>query len=570
MKKFVVSMGVAASLALAFSPATAWAKSVHHPKPRVTLAKAVPWQLPSTGGAVTVHGKVVHGQRCWLKVVRSDGIVVQRPKPRRCAPTYSARVVFGPNRSKSAVNVKLQVRDLGASGTFYVHLAASPPARKLVAPVVTSPAPSPTTSPPSPSPTVTVPLVTVSPAPPTIITPTPVPSTTTTTTTIAVRANIDPNYTLPSTPQAPPLPVTFAYSATSGSTVPDGTLTFDIYVHGSETSVAGCAANVGGAITSATCTATIPAWGNYDLVTTYATNSPNVIPTAQTDTVDIQPPALPAVAETEAWGTSGVTASPAIAATVNTALTADAVTLTDPNFEGATAVTLTDSNGNECGAIVAGTTASCTMPSSGTPSSFKIAYPGGTSQVLTETASPWGVSEPQQVTISWPARTVTVSSPTVTIPTVTHVTDTISFIDAYGPWYDGAAPAPCGVPANYECVALGTQGLPADGTVTLSTTLNTENVLTAQKGTTALSCTVDLSVSTVCFAALPYATEALSTVPWTVTASWSGYSTGSYNVTDYSAPPVTYAMVPAGGASIGPVTSNPTGTWWDSAGNPAS
>ena len=234
-------------------------------------------------------------------------------------------------------------------------------------------------------------------------------------TTTSVRAAIDPDWTLAvTTPQAPPIPVTFNYSASSGNEpLPTGELTLSIYVHASVSSAGGCEANVGGDTTSASCTVTLPAFGSYDLVTSYSSGVGNVAATGSTETVDVEPP-LP-LDETiiSTWGVTAPTNTYSLAATV---IGSNAnVTFTDSNYEGATAVTLTDQLGDTCNATVTGTAANCTMAVTGIPTSFTVTYPGGVDSSTTQTISPWGIPQAQTIDYQWPSEVLLVSNPNVTI-----------------------------------------------------------------------------------------------------------------------------------------------------------
>jgi hypothetical protein len=94
------------------------------------------------------------------------------------------------------------------------------------------------------------------------------------------------------------------------------------------------------------------------------------------------------------------------------------VSVSDANWEGATAATLTDQLGDSCSLAISGT-ATCTMAVTGTPSSFTIAFPGGTSTTTSQTVSPWGIAQTQDVTYDWPAETVVIAHPTVTASVMT-------------------------------------------------------------------------------------------------------------------------------------------------------
>ncbi len=435
-------------------------------------------------------------------------------------------------------------------------------------------------------------------------------ATPTTTAPVSVRATIDPSWTLvPTVPQAPPVAVTFTYSASDAGqtgTLPAGTLTLNIYQHGSVAQSGGCAANVGGSVTSATCTVNIPSWGGYDLVVNYSGGS-NVVATEGTETVDIEPPALPAVTNADAWP------APTGSLTITSPTSATA-SVTSPNFEGAPDVTLTDQLGDECSATVSGTTASCVLALTGAPSGLSVGYPGGTPTTTTEFSSAWGVSEPQAVTTTWPAETLQLApaitkasqsvdftssaptpavgdsySPTATatagtvafagsgscsgtglitmdsqgtctvtasqvgngiyapasttqsfyVHTATNVVDSISQIDAY--YFTAPSPNTGG----YEYALVGVQGLPAQGTVTITDPNASSSISTSRSSATGESCTIDLTTSTTCYLMEENLTSSIvSAGQWQLTASWSGYSTAdpNGNVVAYSAPTVSYTM----------------------------
>lgn len=61
------------------------------------------------------------------------------------------------------------------------------------------------------------------------------------------------------------------------------------------------------------------------------------------------------------------------------------------------------------------------MTVSGVPSSFTISYPGGVSTQGTQTVSPWGVPQTQQVTYTWPSEIVLVGNPSITVVAATVV-----------------------------------------------------------------------------------------------------------------------------------------------------
>jgi hypothetical protein len=269
---------------------------------------------------------------------------------------------------------------------------------------------------------------------------------------VTVTATIDPSYTLPDIPQAPPVPVTFIYSASDvgASSLPDGELTLNIYTHGSLSSSFGCQTNVSGSdlsTDSATCTVNLLAWGSYDLLTSYSSGVSNVATTGQTDTVDIEPPAPSATSVAETWG-SGATISGSVSGSTA------ALTISGSNFEGATAVNLTDQLGDACSAIVSGSAATCSMSLTGQPSSFTVAYPGGTSTSGTQTYTGWGIAQTQAVTFTWPADSVAIASPSITGSYVLYAATIV-----YAGWriYNGntEVSSGSGAPANPISVPLG-------------------------------------------------------------------------------------------------------------------
>jgi hypothetical protein len=248
-----------------------------------------------------------------------------------------------------------------------------------------------------------------------------------------VKANIDPSWALATTtPQSPPVPVTFSYSAgvTNGS-LPAGELTLSIFVHGSVSNAGGCQANVGGDISSAQCTVSVPQWGQYDLITSYSSGVSNVASTGATETVDVEPPALTGITVADTWGTTAPTNNVAISAQV-VGFNA-AVTVTDSNFEGDASVLLTDQLGDTCTAVVSGASATCNMTVTGTPNAFQVSYPGGTSTTTTQTMSPWGIAQSQSVTYIWNADTITVGHPSVTSQTATLLWNG-GFATGHGSW----------------------------------------------------------------------------------------------------------------------------------------
>jgi hypothetical protein len=272
-----------------------------------------------------------------------------------------------------------------------------------------------------------------------------------------VTASVDPSYTMvTTTPQAPPVQVSFAYSAAvSSGSLPDGTLTLNIYTHGSVSSAGGCAVNVTPQSASSACTVSIPAWGEYDLVTNYSGGS-GVAAVVGTETVDVQPPALVPETNVEAW-------TPAGASLAFTGPSAATVTATSPSFEGASSVALTATAGTtpvgSCDAPVSGTSAACSLSFGGTPTGLSIAYPGGTTSTVTATASPWGVAEPVQITTTWPAEVLSA------VPQITKAPQTVSFTsaappnpqigDTYAPGITSTSDGPITLSTTGGCTASG-------------------------------------------------------------------------------------------------------------------
>ena len=296
-------------------------------RPAVEAVTLSPKALPTRGGGVVISARVKDAQACSVRLLASQGLTVTVPKPARCAGgLWRTLVKVAGTNAKHTVTLDLvAVAQDRAVTTKVVYVGLSAPPAPAPARVVTS-TPVPTTPPATPPlavlppaappvpPATTTTTTTTAPPPSTLATP---PPSTTSTTTPERRATLAATYTLPATPQAPPLPVTFTYSvATSNvAAVPDGTLTFYL-----DATWGGCVANVGGTVTSATCTVTIPAWGSYDLSVLYDTASPFVIPTAQTITVDIEAPST--------WPTTTTTTPPPPSTTTTTSpLTSTASTV---------------------------------------------------------------------------------------------------------------------------------------------------------------------------------------------------------------------------------------------------
>lgn len=244
----------------------------------------------------------------------------------------------------------------------------------------------------------------------------------------SVQASVDPNWTLDvSSPQSPPVPVTFSFSASAGaSALPNGTLSLSVFVDGSVSNAGGCSANVGGATAAATCRLMIPAWGQYSVISSYSGGSGSgttVSATEGTEIVDIEPPSPNPETIINSWGTTTPTNGTTVKATV-IGSTAD-VTVDNSNFEGAASVGVSDQLGDSCTAPVSGTAASCSMSLTGSPSAFTVAYPGGTNDMTTQTIDPWGTSQQQNVTYEWPAESVYDGTPTVTIQQATMQYDDV-------------------------------------------------------------------------------------------------------------------------------------------------
>ena len=222
-----------------------------------------------------------------------------------------------------------------------------------------------------------------------------------------VRASIDPSYTQDPTDN---LKVTWTYSASAGTSaaLPTGTLSLNVTEPGHVGSSGGCTMNVTAAVTGGTCTQELPNYGAWNVTVSYTGASTTVAPASSTDTETIEP--LPATVA-YVWGRDQGTANPTGAA--NVIGHSASVTIHDADFEGATSVGVTDGLGDSCTAAVSGQTATCQMTlAGGPPQHFTLAYPGGTTSTGTRGTNGGGV---QQVTYTWPAQTVQIASPTVTV-----------------------------------------------------------------------------------------------------------------------------------------------------------
>ena len=362
--------------------------------------------------------------------------------------------------------------------------------------IVTVPPPTTTTQPVTTT-TTTQPVTTTTTTQP--VTTTTVPATTTTTAAtstpakIVVKGSTDPTATIAvTTPQAPPVPITFDYSASvSSGDLPDGVITFTVEASGSLSATATCSTTVVSATTSTvdgSCTKNIPGWGNYDLITNYSSGLGTVATTATTETVDIEPPSLAAITNPDYWPapTGSITITDSTHATA---------TISSSNYEGATAVTLKDQLGDQCSASVSGSSASCTLPLSGPPTSLSVGYPGGVSTTTTEYSSAWGVSEPQSVTTSWPAETVSGGS------SVSKAAQTVSFTSSGGTPVTGTTYSPTASSTSGGAPTFtGSGDCSGTGTITMAATSGTCTVTANQAGNgyyTAASATQSFYVHTV-------------------------------------------------------------------------
>jgi hypothetical protein len=94
------------------------------------------------------------------------------------------------------------------------------------------------------------------------------------------------------------------------------------------------------------------------------------------------------------------------------------------------------------------------MSLTGQPSSFTIAYPGGTSTNGTQTYTGWGIAQTQAVTYTWPSDSVSIESPSITGSYVLYAASIV-----YAGWriYNGntVVSSGSGAPANPISVPLG-------------------------------------------------------------------------------------------------------------------
>ncbi len=161
--------------------------------------------------------------------------------------------------------------------------------------------------------------------------------------------------------------------------------------------------NVGGSVTGGTVTITYGAFGTHSVVTEYVSGTNSATTGAQPE--DIEPPPVAPTTVTEVWG---ATARRCERDGARDRIECERV---DQRCK----LRGRDECGRDrptrrlCTATVSGTAATCTMSVTGTPSSLTVNYPGGTSVVTTQTVSPWGVPQSQQVTDTWPSESVPIS-----------------------------------------------------------------------------------------------------------------------------------------------------------------
>lgn len=451
----------------------AGASSPRHPAPeRVGVSLS---RVPSTGGAVVIRVARPGATECGFTAVPKVGKfnarlrcrggtfrVLRVPANLRYSPRkYSVRVVaFGPARSR-AITTKT-ITEAGAPKPTAATVTAPPISTQSVAP--TAPAPQPIViyvAPPaaatttvsggsgaftgggggsaSPPPTSSTGSGTQSPAGGS--------SSSGGNATTSVRAAIDPSYALADAngktdaPTAPPVWVTFSYSATSGSgstaTIPNGTLTLAVLnptlIGGSQQ----CVANVGGSTAGSTCSVQLPAWGTYKLITTYSSSNSTVSSTGQTESVDVEPPSPSPITVDETWG-SGPTQP---TATVSGPAASAKVTVTDANWVGLSTVPLADNLGDTCSATISGSDATCTMALSGTPSNITVAFPGA-SVTTTQPYTAWGINQTQTVNQSWSKQAASISGPNLSVSLQTATVEwNGGYASGYGTGWSGNPPA---------------------------------------------------------------------------------------------------------------------------------
>lgn len=265
-----------------------------------------------------------------------------------------------------------------------------------------------------------------------------------------VRAGIDPSFTQDANDN---LRVTWDYSTSSSSgSLPDGTLSLAVSEPGKTGNSGGCSMNVGLQVTGGQCTVELSRYGNWSVTVSYAGSDAQVAPATSTDTEDIEP--LPTTVS-KTWGTDAPSNTPSVSATVIGSQAE--VQVTDSNYEGATSLQVSDQNGDTCTATITGTQAACQMAVGATPSRFLIAYPGGSSTRSTQAVPPGGT---RQVTTTWPAQSVPVTNPTVTVQqaTVEECGGSITGINP-SPWANNAGTCTAGNPVAWQNpVDIGTTG----------------------------------------------------------------------------------------------------------------
>jgi hypothetical protein len=222
--------------------------------------------------------------------------------------------------------------------------------------------------------------------------------------TASLAVKLDPTFV-----QSPtnPLDVTYTYSASAtvaGS--PDPSLPAGVLELFSDGLLA-CSENVGAQTSAGTCAVTYSSFGAHTVNTVYDSGTNSA--TTGNESEIIEPPSVAPSTVNGTWPTDTPTIS------VSMSGSTAQVTLTDSNFDGATSVQLEDQFDDTCAATVSGTTASCSMTTTGTPTAFTIRYPGGSPSQSTQMVYPWGVAQTQAVTTDWPADTYTVSDPAFTL-----------------------------------------------------------------------------------------------------------------------------------------------------------
>lgn len=473
VKRHIWRLGAVAALPLAGVLAAPSASASVHLRPAASVSRAT---IPATGGTVVVRSRLVGAHECGFTVVpKIDGfdgrlhcdggtfrVLRVSANATSAAITYRVRVALFSTAgnaaraltvTESAAPPKVAPKPKPKPKKVVVKKVApkpkpkAKPVVKKVAPkkkpttpkpvtkvgITYNPAPTTTTTTTVPPSTIPAPTTTYYVAP--TYTPAPVttPPPTTTTPPTTVRATIDPSYVVAATtPQNPPVAVTFTFSASAGTTstgaqnpLPDGTLNLTIYVPNSVSVAGGCQANVGAGLSPSgdptdpvSCTITVPAWGSYDLIVTYSGGG-QVSATGETSTVDVQPPSPPTVTNDFVWGLNAPSSQPTASIVVHgSTATIDA---TDNNWENPSGpVIFHDGIGDSCSLAISGTNGTCTITLStpgttaGQLSTPTINWPGSTS-TTTQTIDQWGVTQQQPVDNVWAPDAAQVVNPTVTI-----------------------------------------------------------------------------------------------------------------------------------------------------------